>query len=443
MSDREVVITGTGLLTPLGKNTEENWENLKSMKTGISFSPSGNNVPEQSKEISQQRNLPAFFQYKGKVNHIETPGNISPKLLNQMKFLNRGSHLGFRAAHEAVVRSGIQLFDIPPERRALYIASGDFTNVGYDFMYPALQDGSDTAWQQMNFEKLNRSTMNKVNPFFLLESIHNNLFSFLSAYLEFMGSNTSLASLSPCGGQALELAYQSIQNNKADIALAVGCGSWINEIALYELEGLGMLSRCTSGTRSFRPFDRNRDGFIPGEGGAVILLEASENAHRRGAEILGKILGFGNCIEFSPGSGLSLFPRVSRRGITNVLEDSGCGIHDLSFTILHGSGTQQGDRSELKSISDILGNSKPYLPLCGLKPYTGHMGAASDIAEVIFGITAIGDNMVPATLNFQKAEKEFADLTIANSHAVSDKNVFLSFSYGIGGHSSSVVVEVM
>jgi 3-oxoacyl-[acyl-carrier-protein] synthase II len=161
-------------------------------------------------------------------------------------------------------------------------------------MYPAIRDSVDKLWQHVDQEKLNASALNKVNPFFLLESLNNNLFSFLSAVIEFMGPNTSLASLSPCGGNALELAYRSIKQNHADVALAVGYGNWITEIPLYELEGLGILSKCRHGSRSYMPFDKNRDGFIPGEGGAAMFLEAAEIAEQRGAKVLGKIKGTGN-----------------------------------------------------------------------------------------------------------------------------------------------------
>jgi 3-oxoacyl-(acyl-carrier-protein) synthase len=109
------------------------------------------------------------------------------------------------------------------------------SQIGYDFMYPAIKDSADSNWQTVDQIKLNNAALNKVNPFFLLESLSNNLFSFLSSYMEFMGPNTSLASLSPNGGNALEMAYRSIKQNKADIALAVttaaGC-----EIPLYRLQ---------------------------------------------------------------------------------------------------------------------------------------------------------------------------------------------------------------
>ncbi len=427
MTEREVVITGTGLVTPLGNSVSQSWEKMKAMETGIGYYP--------------KDDAPAFLQHLGKVRGFEVPADIPHKLLSQMKFLNRGSFLGFGSALEAVAQSGIKLSDIPPERRALYIASGDFTKVGYDFMYPATKEGTGGKWEEMDFERLNKSTLDKVNPFFLLESIHNNLFSFLSAFFEFMGPSTSLASLSPCGGQALEMACRSIKQGKADAAMAVGCGNWITEIPLYEVEGLGLLSKCKNGSGSFRPFDRERDGFIAGEGGAALFLESSETAEARGAEILARVKGFGDCIEFTYGHGLDIAHDVTKRSMKMALEEAGSGINELAFIIPHGSGTQKGDRSELSSVKAILGSKETDVPVCGLKPYTGHMGAASDIAEIIFGVKAVKERVVPATLNFDKAEKEFSGLRISGSQQKCNSSSFLSVSYGIGGQSSSVVIS--
>jgi len=427
MHEREVVITGIGLITPLGLNCEENWENLKAMKTGIAFHPGDGS--------------PNFLRYFGKVSDVEIPQDIPDKLVGQMKFLNRGALLGFLAAREAVFHSGAPLSDTLPGRRALYLASGDFTKVGYDFMYPAFKDATDGNWQKIDFKKLNISALNKVNPFFLLESISNNLFSFLSAFFEFMGPNTSLASLSPSGGYALELALRSIKNGKADVALAVGCGNWITEIPLYELASIGILSKCTSGVHSFRPFNRQRDGFIPGEGGAAIFLEAADRAHERGAKILGKIKGCSNYCEFSDSSGFSVPERVCKRSIELALKYAQCEISDLASINPHGSGTQQGDRSELRSIMSALGEKNSDVPICGMKPYTGHLGAASDIAEVIFGIRAVQDRIIPATLNFEETEREFSGLAISNTHQTCENRCFLSIIYGIGGQSVAIVVE--
>jgi 3-oxoacyl-[acyl-carrier-protein] synthase II len=424
---REVVITGAGIVSPAGKDVHENWKAVKHCKTGL------------ARHDDEDR--PESFRYYGSAGEIEIPEDIPPRQQGQMKFLNRGAFLGFRAAYDAVYEHRSAISEIEPGRRALYVAAGDFTKVGYDFMYPAIRDSVDGSWEKLNQAKLNDSALNKVNPFFLLESLNNNLFSFLSAVIEFMGPNTSLASLSPCGGNAVELAYRSIRQNKADVALAVGYGNWITRVIMYELEGLGILSRCKDGESSFRPFDRRRDGFIPGEGGAALLLENKESAIKRGADIYGIISGVENCTEFASDSNMSVPSEVAARNMKSVLKSAGISIQDLSFIVAHGSGTARGDRSEMHSLINIMKGSDMPVPVCGLKPYTGHMGAASDIAEIIFGLFAVREGMIPATLNFEATEKEFSSLNISGSTMKGERDFFLSFSYGVGGQSSSIVVK--
>jgi 3-oxoacyl-[acyl-carrier-protein] synthase II len=286
---------------------------------------------------------------------------------------------------------------------------------------------------------LNKSVMDKVNPFFLLESISNNLFSFLSAAFEFMGPNTSIASLSPCGAHTIELASRKISTGEADVALAVGCGCWITDIPMFEMDGLGILSKCSHGAASFRPLDRARDGFIPGEGAAAILIEDEEVAKARSARILAEIKGHGNCVEFPRGKGLSVPEQISKNSIAAALAEGAVDVRDLAFICPHGSGTRKGDRSELSSIAQIMGSQN--IPVCALKAYTGHMGAASDICEVILGISAINEGIVPGTLNFSQTDAPFEGMRISSSAQEAAGRYFLSTSYGIIGQCSSVLVE--
>lgn len=429
MQERDVVITGMGLISPLGRSTSENWANMKAMKTGISHYP--------------REGMPSFLEYLGKVTELALPAEIPPKISGQLKFLNRGALLGFAAAYEAAATAAFQSSGITPSRRALYIASGDFTKVGYDFLYPAIRDAAGHDNVKIDYEKLNEATLSKVNPFFLLESLSNNLFSFLSAYLECMGPNTSLASLSPCGGYAIELASRSIRQNRADIAVAVGYGNWISDIPLYEVRELGIISRCRDGIHSYRPFDRRRDGFITGEGGATLVLEAAESAEKRGAPVLGRIKSTANCIEFTSASGFTVPPMVSRRCIGMALQSAGSSVSDLAFITPHGSGTQKGDASELQSLAKVFEETGTQVPVCGMKSYTGHLGAASDIAEVVLGLLAVKEGLAPATLNFRESEAAYAGLMLSGKHQSSRKQQFLSTSYGVGGQSSSVVVEAL
>lgn len=370
------------------------------------------------------------------------PEGITREIQNQAKFLNRGSLLGFLAAHEAMKSSRADVSQVRPERRALVIGSGDYTKTGYEFLFPAVMQGTNGEFREVDSRKLNEASLHQVNPFYLLESLHNNLFSFLSAQFELKGPNACLASLSPCGLHAVEAACRMIRQGQADMALAVGCGNWITEIPIYELEGIGLLSHCREGAESFRPLDRRRNGFIPGEGGAALLLESEGSAIKRGAFIHARIRGVGNCIEFDRAHSLGVSKRVSLRCMAATLENANVDASDLGFISPHGNATRMGDRSELESIQTLLGSHVSRVPVTAMKPYTGHMGAASDIAEIVLGIQGIRKRMAPATRNFRATEERFSHLRISDTHLPCDRNRFLSVSCGMGGQAASALVEV-
>ncbi len=419
---------GTGLITALGRNVVENREAVKAGKTGIRF--------------LDRPHAPAYLRYAAPAFDPVLP-EMPKKQFSQTKFLSRGALLGFHAALEAMASVGLD-HGVPPERCALFVASGDQSMVGCEFMLPSIGEamgrGSDGKLDQAG---LNRIVMNKVNPFFLLDSLHNNLFSFLSAFLQFMGPNTSLASLSPGGGHALELAARSIVQGQADLAMAVGYGSWINEISLFELNGLGLLASGHSGAASYRPLDKAREGFIPGEGGAAVLL-MSDALGRSGSWGSPKafLLGCGNCVETVSSHSIRVPSDVTLRVMDNALKASAIDPDDLGFIIPHGSGTRDGDRSELRSLIKLLGDSAHRVPIWALKSSTGHMGAASDLAEIILGIEAAGEAAIPGSLHFHEAEPEFASLKISSTPQDLKRSTFLSVSYGIGGQSSASAIEV-
>jgi len=418
-----------GLVTPLGIGAEENWRNVLAMKTGIAHVPADE--------------LPLFMQYKGSVSEVILDRDITPSIQRQMKFLNRGSFLGFAAVHEAFLQAGADLSDTEPGRRGLYIASGDLTTAECHFMHGALSDATKDAWQAIDRKTLNESALYKVNPYFLLESILNNSFTCVSAFLECMGPNTSLASHSPCGTQAFELACRSIADGQADIAVAVGCGNWITELPLYEMKGLGMLSSCHTGIHSYRPFDAARDGFIAGEGGAALFLETVERAEKRGARILGKAKGFGNSIALSDDDSLAIHPEVSARSMKLALDAAGNDLKEYAFICGHGLASEEGDRSELRSIMNVFAGKRSDIPICGLKPYTGHLGAASDIGEIILGMHSAGQGIVPATLNFVEAERDFRHLRISGACQPCHGSSFMTVSYGVGGQSCVSVIYTL
>ncbi len=418
----KAAITGMGLLTPLGRGPEQSWNALAGGSPSLSHDPEGDG--------------PEWMRWAGRVDSIELPENLPRSILSQTRFLNRGGSLGLTAAHDALVQAG-SAEHTSPDRRALFLATGDLTAADCKSLYPATSLA--TNGNVVDQARLNRETVARVSPFFILEGLANNPFSVLAAAFELEGSGTTLASQSPAGAQALDLAVRSVIRGRSDLALVVGCGSWLSVVPRFEMAGLGVLSRCRDGGRSYKPFDRRRDGFIVGEGAAALVLETEDSARARGAKIHGTIESTSSSLE--PASGLGVADLVTARCMNLALDEAGLTTRDLGFICPHGSGTQKGDGSEGASLAEIL-TENPTLPICALKPYTGHMGAASDLAEVILGVLGTSRETVPATPNFSIGDPGSERLSISASPQPCNQPRFLSISYGLGGQSVSVVVAV-
>jgi 3-oxoacyl-[acyl-carrier-protein] synthase II len=420
---RTVVITGAGLVTPLGRGVRTNWCAIDGGTCGL------------SEEGDPQ--LPAWMRWSGRVQDIELPPRLDQRLMGQARFLNRGARLGLLAAHDAVSQAA-PLDAVPAGRRAFFLATGDLTTADCADLQPATRAATASSAKAIDSEQLNRETIARVNPFFLLQTLANNPYSFLSAAFTLMGPGTTMASHSPGGSQALELAARCVRSHRADMALVVGCGSWLSEVPRLEMAGLGLLSSCRSGAASYRPFGPRRDGFVVGEGAAAVVLEPASTARARGARVLATIDGVGSCLETRPG--LAVADRVTYRSMCQALGDASRQASDLGFVCAHGSGTRKGDRSELESIRALLGDAATKVPVCALKPYTGHMGAASDVAEVILGIRAAAQGTVPATPNFRGSTAETGEMLISSHPQRCHRPCFLSASYGLGGQASAIAV---
>ena len=413
-----VAITGAGLITPFGAGVDATQKGIQTNRIAVA-EPTGEGPPCMECVGRAPSELESF----------------PPKLQGQVRFLNRGAHLGYNAALEAIGQAGDP--QALSSRRSLYLATGDLTGVGCRPLKPAITAAAGKGFDQLDRPTLNRSAIEQVNPFFLLETLYNNPYSFVSAAFDCMGPGTSLASDSPCGNQAVELAARNIQEDRADVALVVGCGSWVSKTPLFELEGIGLLSSAHRGNRSFRPFDARRDGFLAAEGGAALVLEPLPRALQRGAEVLGTIEGSGSASQ----PGLSVPAKVTLRSMEIAVAEGAKKITDLAFICCHGSATRKGDKSELDALVSLLGSSRQHIPLCALKPYTGHMGAASDIAEIIVGLGAASCGVVPGTPNLERLESDFSDLILSNQPRATTGTRFLYAAYGLAGQSCSVLIN--
>ena len=418
-----VALTGLGVITPLGRGVGPNWSAVREGAIGVRSLPASGR--------------PTSMRCVGSVDDVALPSDLPESVLPHARFLNRSAILGVCAMRDAVRQAALPV-DTAAGRRSLYLATGDYTKLGYEFLLPATRAAGGPG-AALDRAALNRAAIERVNPFFLLECLHNNPYSFLTAAFGFMGPGTTLASQSPSGSSAVELACRAVRTGRADVAVAVGCSSWVNDVALFELAELGLLSKGAQGTRSYRPLDRRRDGFLAGEGGAAVVLESEESARARGARVFGWVDGVGSSTEPSPRMGVP--QTATLRAMRSALEDAGRSPRELGFVCCHGSGTRKGDRSELASLVALLAGDAAGVPVCALKAYTGHMGAASDVAEVALCVVAASAGVVPGTAHFAEAEPPFAGLRIAASAQQCARPVFLSASYGIGGQASALVVS--
>ena len=427
MNERVPAITGMGVISSLASSLEGHWQRVLQRATGI-------------RELGGE-DLPRALRYAGRVDDDALPPDTPADVLKQGRLISPGSRLGLRAVDEAVRASGLEVSKIAPERKALYIGAADYSKAGYRDFYAAFREAGVVADRALDAERVNRATLHAVDPFFLLEGLTNNLVAFASRRYQLQGPNTTLASHSPCGAQALELAARSVLQEQADVAIVIGSCVWSPFVSLFDLDALGLLSQCREGPSSFRPFDARRDGFIAGDGAAALVLEPLGQARARNAPVHGCIQGLASFTDGGGTASLGGSVETVRRALTTALDEAGIRPKELAFISPHGSGTRKGDRVELSAIAELLNGDRALLPISGMKPYTGHMGAASDIAEIALALTAVKNGLVPATPNFRTPDVGFEEIEVVTEHRRVAARHVLSMSQGLGGQSMAIVVS--
>jgi 3-oxoacyl-(acyl-carrier-protein) synthase len=427
MTECVPAITGIGLISSLAPSVQGHWQRMLQLATGI-------------RQVAGE-DAPPALRYAGRVDDDGLPPDMPAEVLKQGRLISAGSRLALRAVAEAVHGSGLDVLQIPPARKALYIGAADDSKGDYQDFYRAFREAGVSADRAIDPEHVNRATLHAVDPFFLLEGLTNNLVAFVSRRYQLQGPNTTLASHSPCGVQALDLACRSLLQDEADVAVVVGVCAWSRFVPLFDLDALGLLSRCQDGSRSFRPFDQRRDGFIAGDGAAALVLEPLGLARARGAHVFGCVRGLASFTDGSDARNLGVSVETTRRTMTAALDEAGTRPHEIAFVSPHGNGTREGDRVELSAIAEFLGRNRAVIPISAMKPYTGYMGAASDIAEIALALIALENELAPATPNFRTADAEFEGIDIVAQHRRIAARHALSMSQGLGGQSLAIVVS--
>lgn len=410
MSKRRVVVTGLGLLTPVGNTVEESWKNIIAGKSGIApitvFDASGFSA-----------------QISGSVKNFDASLYIKPKDQKKMDIF---IHYGLAAGIQALDDSGIEVTDENAERIGVAIGSG----IG----------GLPTI--EKNRDAFVAGGSRKISPFFVPSSIVNMVSGNLSIMRGLKGPNISIVSACTTGAHNIGDAARMISYGDADVMVAGGA-----EMATCPLGVGGFAAARALSTRNddpeaaSRPWDRDRDGFVLGDGAGVVVLEEYEMAKKRGANIYCEVVGYGMSGDAFHMTSPSPTGEGAARCMKNAMNDAGLNAEDVGYINAHGTSTPAGDVAETMAVKLAMGDHAYKLVVSSTKSMTGHLLGAAGGIEAIFSILALRDQVIPPTINLENQDPECDLDYVANTARDLKLNVSMSNSFGFGGTNGTCIFK--
>lgn len=419
---RRVVITGIGCVTPLGLRVDELWENLKRGVSGV-----------DKTTIFDAENFPTKIAAEVRGWDITDIGEDADT------WRLRGRHTRFAAgaAKQAVDESDI-LERVDPARFGVYLGAGEgqqdfagFTRM----MTKALQGG------ELDIASFTRQGLEELEPIAELEQEPNMPSGHLASMFNAQGPNFNCLTACAASSQALGEAVELIRRGDADAMLSGGTHSMIHPFGVSGFNLLTALStRNDEPQRASRPFDRQRDGFVLGEGAAMLILEELEHAKARGATIHGEILGYGSTADAFRITDTHPEGRGATTCIQLALQDAGLSPEDIDYINAHGTSTSVNDKVETLAIKKSFGEQAYKTPVSSTKSMMGHLIAAAGATELIVCLMAMRDNVLPPTINYENPDPDCDLDYIPNEARAARCDVALSNSFGFGGQNITLVV---
>ncbi len=412
MTKRRVVVTGLGCIAPVGNTVAESWTNLLAGQSGIDT-------------ITSFDASPFACKFAGEVKGFDITQYISEK---EARHMDRFIHLGMAAAMQAVQDSGLKTNDALSPEEATRIGC----NIGSGI-------GGLPMIEQTHGELINRGPR-RVSPFFVPASIINMISGHVSIKYGFQGPNIAVVTACTTGLHAIGLSARMIEYGDADVMIAGGAESTVSPLGLGGFASAKALSsRNDDPATASRPWDRDRDGFVLGEGAGVMVLEEYEHAKARGARIYAELIGFGMSADAyhmtSPvedGSGAS-------RCMVSALNDAGVNIDQVDYVNAHGTSTPLGDLAEVQGIKKTFGDHAKKLVVNSTKSMTGHLLGGAGGLEAVFTVLAMHNQVSPPTINIFNQDPE-CDLDFCANTARDMKiDYAVKNSFGFGGTNGTLV----
>ncbi len=407
MSKRRVVVTGMGMISPLGNNVSDSWENVLNGKSGVS------NITK--------------FDTKGFDTKFAATVNFNPEEYLDKKEIRRVDEFiqfGLIASEECIKDSGLNLELENLNKIGVSIGSG----IG----------GLSTI--EDNKLILNSKGPKKISPFFVPGAISNMVSGYASLKFGLKGPNISIASACSSASHSIGYSFRSISYGDADMMLTGGAEMATTPLGMSGFNAAKALSTNNNYPQSAsRPWDKSRDGFVLGEGAGCLMLEEYEHAKQRGANIYAEIVGFGMSADAFHITAPSEGGEGAALAMTNALLDSKLDISKIDYINAHGTSTPAGDIAETLAIKSVFKNFAQDLIVSSTKSMTGHLLGAAGAIEAIFSILTIKDSVCPPTINLEDPD-DGCDLNYsANQATQREFSYSLSNSFGFGGTNASLI----
>lgn len=410
-----VVVTGLGQISPIGNDVRVAWENLKHGRSGIG-------------PITRFDTHDFTTKFAGEVKNFDAGSYLTHKEIRQ---LDKFMHYGIAAGIQAMTDGG---FDRDKEANSQFVSERFGVIVGSGI-------GGLPRIESTHINFLEKGAR-RIDPFFVPASISNMVAGLLSIKYQLCGPNFSIASACASGTHSIGEAMRLIRHGEADLMLAGGAESAVSPLGIGGFGAARTLStRNNSPETASRPWDKDRDGFVLGEGAGILLLEEYQHAKRRGAHIYCELLGYGRNADAYH----ITTPAVSGLGATRcmllALRDAGLEPQDIHYLNAHGTSTQIGDVVEAEAIQSVFAQHINSLVISSTKSMTGHLLGAAGGVEAVYTILAMMNNLIPPTINLDNQD-QLCQLDFCPHYAKEMYvNVAMSNSFGFGGTNASLIFK--
>ncbi|GHD45218.1 3-oxoacyl-[acyl-carrier-protein] synthase II [Marinobacter persicus] len=411
MSKRRVVITGMGMVSPVGNDVQSSWKGVCEGRSGI-------------RPIDRFDATDYNTRIGGAIKNLDLDPYLTSK---EARKLDAFIHYGLVAAQQAVDDSGLENFDkLDKERAGVAIGSG----IG------------GIEYIENSVIQMHKSGPRKVSPFFVPASVINMISGNAAIRFGYRGPNIAIVTACTTGTHNIGYAARTIAYGDADVMLAGGSEMATTRTSIAGFSSARALStRNDEPEKASRPWDKDRDGFVLSDGAGVVVLEELEHALARGAAIYGEVVGFGmsddaHHITAPPSDG-----EGAARSMRNAIRDAGLNPEDVDYINAHGTSTQVGDVAEVAAVKSVFGAHADKLAMSSTKSVTGHLLGAAGAVEAIFSTLAVKEGLLPPTINLDNPD-EGCDLDfVPHTSRQADARVALTNSFGFGGTNGTLIVR--